>query len=545
VLSLSELRRAARLLDARYAGHRLERCVQPDGGQVALSLYGREPSEIGGESEGAKRFLLLSARPGLARVSQIESLPKAPDRPPAFVSYLRAHLPRAVLRGARIVDDDRQLALRFEAREGPFDLLLAIFGRRSIVYVLDEAGTLVAALRPLEETRPELALGAPYRSPAPGRTTAPRDRWEEASDSDYLRLVEAHYCEQESESDSQELGRRLAQALRKEAKSSARRLERVEAELAEADLAGEYARHGELLKSVLGRIRQGDTEVRVADYETGEEVVIPLDPTKSPKANLEATFKRYQKLLRRLTKAGGRVDPARAWLEQIRALLTRVEALLEAGGESTAAKPESAAAESESAAGESESAAGEPENATASQEKGAELEEIAARPEIAKLLASKLPAAKQPAAREQKSSLPARLRDVPGRMLPRRYRSRDGMEIWVGRSDEANDYLTTRLARGKDLFFHVESTPGSHVILRTEGRPDPPPESVIDACELAVHYSKSKKAGSANVHVVPIKQVKKPKGAKRGLVYVTGGKTIHLRREPKRIERLLDSRIED
>jgi len=509
----------------------LERCVQPDGVQVALSLYGREASEIGGESEGAKRFLLLSARPGLARVSQIESLPKAPDRPPAFVSYLRAHLPRAVLRGARIVDEDRQLALRFAAREGPFDLLLSIFARRSNLYVLDGAGLLVAALRPLEETRPELALGAPYRSPAPGRIAAPRDRWEEAPDADYLRLIEEHYREQESESGSQELGRRLAQALRKEAKSAARRLERVEAELAEADLAGEYARQGELLKSALGRIRQGDTEARVADYETGEEVVIPLDPAKSPKANLEATFKRYQKLLRRLTKAGGRVDPAREWLEEIRALLTRVDALLEAGGESAAAAPENAAAV--------------PENATASQDKGAELEEIAARPEIAKLLASKLPAAKQPAAREQKSSLPARLRDVPGRMLPRRYRSRDGLEIWVGRSDEANDYLTTRLARGKDLFFHVESTPGSHVILRTEGRPDPPPESVIDACELAVHYSKSKKAGSANVHVVPIKQVKKPKGAKRGLVYVTGGKTVHLRREPKRIERLLDSRIEE
>jgi len=508
VLSLSELRRAARLLDTRYAGHRLERCVQPDGERVALALYGREE---GKESEGAKRFLLLSARPGLARVSRIESLPKAPERPPAFVSYLRAHLPRAILRGARIVDDDRQLALCFEAREGRFDLLLSIFGKRSNLYVLDEAGALVAALRPLGETRPELELGAPYRSPAvPGRLAAPRDRWEAEPDEDYLRAIEVHYGERESESSSQELGRRLAQALRREIKAAARRCERIEAELAEADLAGEIARHGELLKSVLGRIKPGDAEVRVADYETGEEVVIPLDPTKSPKANLEATFKRYQKLLRRLTKAGGRVDPAREWLEEVRGLGARVDALLEEGAEGAGA-----------------------------------LEELAARPEIVKLLSSRLPAAKQPPAAQEKSSLPARLRGVPGRMLPRRYLSRDGMEIWVGRSDEANDYLTTRLARGKDLFFHVESTPGSHVILRTEGRSDPPSESLIDACELAVHFSKSKRAGSANVHVVPIKQVKKPKGAKRGLVYVTGGKTIHLRREEKRIERLLAARIDD
>ena len=145
----------------------------------------------------------------------------------------------------------------------------------------------------------------------------------------------------------------------------------------------------------------------------------------------------------------------------------------------------------------------------------------------------------------EKAALPARLRDLPRRLHPRRYRSRDDLEIWVGRSDEGNDYLTTRLARGNDLFFHLDGAPGSHVILRTEGRSDPPSESILDACELAVHFSKHKNAGSAEVHVVPIKQVKKPKGAKRGLVWVTGGRSIHLRREEKRLARLMDARIDD
>jgi predicted ribosome quality control (RQC) complex YloA/Tae2 family protein len=105
--------------------------------------------------------------------------------------------------------------------------------------------------------------------------------------------------------------------------------------------------------------------------------------------------------------------------------------------------------------------------------------------------------------------------------------------------------LSTRLARGKDLFFHLDGAPGSHVILRTEGRGDPPSESVLDACELAVHFSKQKNAGRADVHVVPIKNVKKPKGAKRGLVYVSGGKSINLRREPSRLERVLATKIDD
>ena len=81
-------------------------------------------------------------------------------------------------------------------------------------------------------------------------------------------------------------------------------------------------------------------------------------------------------------------------------------------------------------------------------------------------------------------------------------------------------------------------------MLRTEGRKDPPSESLLDACELAVHFSKFKNARNADVHIVPIKQVKKPKGAKKGLVYVSGGRSRHLRREETRLERLMQSRID-
>ena len=134
---------------------------------------------------------------------------------------------------------------------------------------------------------------------------------------------------------------------------------------------------------------------------------------------------------------------------------------------------------------------------------------------------------------------------VPRRLVPRRYPTAGGFEIWVGRSDAANDYLTTRLARGKDLCFHLDGAPGSHVILRTEGRDDAPSDAGLAACELAVHYSKAKNATRADVHVVPIRNMKKPKGAKPGLVTVHGGRTVHLRRTEARLERVLAARIED
>jgi len=82
------------------------------------------------------------------------------------------------------------------------------------------------------------------------------------------------------------------------------------------------------------------------------------------------------------------------------------------------------------------------------------------------------------------------------------------------------------------------------VVLRTEGRSDPPAEAVLEAAEVAVHFSKHRKVTEAYVTVAPIKGVSKPRGAKPGLVYVTGGRSLRLRRDPRRLERVLASRAD-
>ncbi len=507
MLSLCELRRVAAVVNEAFAEHRVERFVEPGPGHLAIVLYGRDEDA----GSGRKRILSLCCNPEFARIGELDALPKAPQNPPAFVSYLRAHLSRARLLGAALLGEDRQLALRFEAKGGTFELVLSLLGARSNAYVVDASGSIVAAQRSPQDTRPELTLGARFTLPESGAPREGEDRFAGVADADLLEEIEALYAEREGDRAEQGLARDLRGVLKREEKNARRRLERIEEELAESDQATVLQQHGELLKGALGQIEPGAAEVSVTDYTTGEAVRIPLDPAKSPKQNLEATFKRYQKLLRRLTKAGGQVDEARSWLETVLDLRAQLE-----------------------------SAAASEEGSTPA------LEALAARSEVARLL-SKSKAASQttkPTSAE-KSTLPARLRDLPKRLHPRRYKSRDDLEIWVGRNDEGNDYLTTRLARGNDLFFHLDGAPGSHVILRTEGQADPPQESVLDACELAVHFSKHKNAGSAEVHVVPIKQVKKPKGAKRGLVWVTGGKSIHLRREEQRLARLMDARIDD
>lgn len=504
MLSLVELERVAEILTDELVGGRVERWVEPERGRLAFSVYRRS-------GDDAKKVVLgIDARPEMAHVGRLARMPAAPDTMPAFSAFLRAHLSRARLESVTLRGDDRQLALDFSAREGRFVLLLSIFGRRSNLYLLDEGGSIRQALRPLADTRPELTLGAPYLDPAGGAPRRGVDRFADREGWDLLDAIAQHYAEDVAERTSVDIRRQLQQALNKERKSTARRVERLEAELAEAEMADRLARHGELLKTNLAKVEPGASAVVVEDWGGGEPVEIALDPKLSPRENVEAIFKRYQKLLRRLTKAGGQIDAAREALARLDALADEV------------------------------SDADDPTRLV----ERADVQALLARQGARQGARARDTGAVRAEVQERKP-LPAAYRNLPRKLHPRRYASLDGLEIWVGRSDEGNDVLTTRLARGNDLFFHLDGAPGSHVVLRTEGRKDPPSESLLDACELAVHFSKGKKAGRADVHVAPIKMVKKPKGAKRGLVHVTGGRSIHLRREPARLERLLAARFDD
>jgi len=508
VLSLEELRRAVPLLEARLRGHRVQAIAQPDATSVVFTTYGGRSAE----GTGAKQRLRLSCRPGCARVGLLERTPAALPTPPAFSQYLRAHVMNAEIAAFRLIGDDRQLAMRLRAREGDFEVLLAIFGRRSNVLLLDAQGRVAAAMRPLANTRPELALGEEWVSPSSKPPTVGENRFADVPDERVLYAIEEAYADAEDRGEIESLRRDLERAFRKEARAQDRKLAKIAQSLAEAEKAVGLEREGELLKSVLERVKRGDTQVVARDFATGEEVSIELDPTRSPADNLQRIFKRYQKAVRSLAKAGAQREEVRAARDEVDTLEDELRAAVR---EAESERPQA-------------------------------LEAFASRPAIRRLLAKYTPketSGPSRPGRAKEGKLGKRV--VPQRLMPRRYGTAGGLEVWVGRSDEGNDFLTTRLAAGNDLFFHLDGAPGSHVILRTEGRSDPPSEATLDACELAVHFSKARNATRADVHVVPIKNVKKPKGGKRGLVMVHGGKTIHLRRMQTRLQRILAARIEE
>jgi predicted ribosome quality control (RQC) complex YloA/Tae2 family protein len=497
MLSLKELQRAVGILESRLIGARVQRAVQPDDYRLVLAYRGA--------AEG--HSILISCRPEFVRISSVVEIPEPATPPLSFGQYMRAHLPRATVDSLWVSDTDRQAAIRLRGREGLFELRLSFLGNRSNLYLLDSQQIVLHALRPLEDTRRELALGGPWSDPAPPPPMEIRDRWADVSDAAYLHAIEDTYRDLECKRDAETLSRTIESVLAREQAFLERKSIHLQEDLAEARQAQHYRRTGELLKSVLHSIRPGDTSATAVDFETGESVSIPLDPSLSPGENLERYFGRYQKELRGVAAIQQQIETVLAARSRVETLCDQVRAI---GG--------------------------------SGQEDLQRLHELAAHSLVRRLIGRYRPESRKPDVQPKKR---AEKKEIPARLQPKRYRTEQGLEIWVGRSDEGNDYLTTRLARGNDLFFHLQGYPGSHVVLRTEGRTDPPSESVLDACELAVHFSKLKGAGRADVHVAAVKDVKKPRGAKSGLVYATRVKTIHLRRNPKRLENILASRLED
>jgi predicted ribosome quality control (RQC) complex YloA/Tae2 family protein len=96
------------------------------------------------------------------------------------------------------------------------------------------------------------------------------------------------------------------------------------------------------------------------------------------------------------------------------------------------------------------------------------------------------------------------------------FRTPDGMRVLCGKNNVQNEYITHKLAEKQDYWFHAKNTPGSHVLLVTEGR-EPTDLDFTTAAEIAAYYSKAEGANVA-VDYLLAKHVKKPAGAKPGFV---------------------------
>lgn len=110
---------------------------------------------------------------------------------------------------------------------------------------------------------------------------------------------------------------------------------------------------------------------------------------------------------------------------------------------------------------------------------------------------------------------------------PLKFRSSEGFEILVGRNNRQNDQLTLKTAKASDIWLHTKDIAGSHVIIRTEGK-TPSEKTILEAAQLAAFHSKGKSGSGVPVDYVAVKFVKKPTGAKPGMVIFTNNRTLYV-----------------
>jgi predicted ribosome quality control (RQC) complex YloA/Tae2 family protein len=405
---------------------------------------------------------------------------------------------------------DRIALLRFRdgVREGtPRPVLIAeLTGRHANLVLCDGSELVLATLvePPAAKQPPRLVRGQPWQPPrgAPAEAPAtpplaevlpePPAGAEGASRRELAPLsfrVEYALGGNAVRVRTERAGKALRQRLE-------RKLERTLAlrqglrERAAASAGAERVRQdGELLKHHLASLQRGQRSVDLADWfdPTGAPRRLELDPKLSPVQNVERLFDRYHKLLRAASEVERESELAAAREARLRALLERLAA------------------------------------------EDADPEALEAEAVAAQLL--------EPLVAERDK----RVQVAAPRLPYRTFRATSGAEILVGRSARDNDTLSLRVARGSDLWLHTSDSPGSHVLLRLARGQEPHPEDVLDAAHLAAHFSPLSKASRVSVHVVPAKQVRKPKGAAPGLVTVAGGKLRQIRIEPERLSRLLDA----
>lgn len=122
-------------------------------------------------------------------------------------------------------------------------------------------------------------------------------------------------------------------------------------------------------------------------------------------------------------------------------------------------------------------------------------------------------------------------------LKPIEYRSSDGFTILCGRNNKQNDKLTLKQARGNDMWCHTHNIPGSHVVIFSDGK-DIPDKTIEDACHIAAYNSKARGSNQVPVDYTLIKNIKKPNGAKPGMVIFSTNQTVYIAPDEQRVESL-------
>jgi len=266
--------------------------------------------------------------------------------------------------------------------------------------------------------------------------------------------------------------------------------QKLQEELLDAENAERYRLFGELLTANLYAIPAGASEANVLNYYTNETIRIPLEPRFSPQANAKRYFKKYAKAKTAVKEKTAQLAETNDTLVYLRSVSSFVE---------RADSPQ-------------------------------EIEQI--REELVE----------GGYLRKRKDNF----RSSKSKLQPLRLTTGGGFVLLVGRNNTENDILTLKTAEKRDIWFHTKDVPGSHVILRIDTARDRvnaesengavvqgydlgiPASDLFEAAAVAAYYSKGRSSENVAVDYCKARHVKKPAGAKPGMVIFTDNRTLYV-----------------
>ena len=555
------------------SGAKIDKIYQPGRDEVVLAL--RAPA--------GNVKLLLSANPSHPRAHLTQISRENPDKPPMFCMLLRKHLS-----GARLLElvqppMERVVDLRLEALDELGDrverrLVLEAMGRHSNLILLDGEGRIMDCLRRVDSdmsARRQVLPGLFYRLPPAQEKLAPSsldraalesalaaapeesqaDKWlldtfgglsplicrelafraggatdarlhqmgeggrsrlldelegllrsvqensftpvmleKEGHPSDFTfqpisqygpavscvpfpsfsALLDRFYEQRENQERVHQRGQDLIRSVTNARDRAARKIGLQEQELAATRDRERLRQFGDIITSNLHAMEKGMSRLTAADFYDPEcpQIHIPLDPLLTPQQNAAKYYKEYNKAKTAESILTLQLEKGRRDLDYLNSVL---EAIALAEGER-------------------------------------DLQEI-----------------RQELTDTGYLRRPSKARDRGKRVAskPMEFRSSSGLRISVGKNNTQNDLLTTKQAFKSDLWFHTQKIHGSHVILWTEGG-QPDLTSIQEAAQLAAWFSQGRASGKVAVDYTPVKYVKKPGGARPGMVVYTTYETAYV-----------------
>jgi predicted ribosome quality control (RQC) complex YloA/Tae2 family protein len=462
-------------LSSLIIGARVDRLYQGGGGELYLVLHRRRKNSI----------LLISPDRSMPRLHLVSTKPPAVHALPGFVLYLKSRMTGAVVAAIGLLNQDRIAEIRFTKAGAECRLVLELTGSSANLILTDVSYTILSVYHPVafaENVSRPLVPGLQYVAPAKrphgavstGKTL---DAAEETSlstdDADrvFNRAAEVFYERLIEQRHAAALRSRLSSVTRQALSKTERRIAALSEDLRSADRAAEYKQAGELILSHLRQLATGMKHADLAGYD-GRMITVQLDPQRSPVQNAERYFKKYKK-----AKAGREIISTR--LHQSR------------------------------------------EEASYLKFVSIDIEHAHDRDALARIHAELMVQGYLVQRENRANAGKSEPRAEPFRKVLYR-----GWEVLVGKSALGNDYITMKLARPDDLWLHAEGMPGSHVLIRNPGRADIPQDVFMKAAALAAFYSKGRKAAKVPVTYARARFVKKPKGAKPGLVMLLERKVV-------------------